>query len=244
MKKNIIIWAMLAVSLGLVSCEKDNYDAPDATLKGQISDHHGNPLQTAQGKGSMAIRIVETSFANGDESVVVTPQDLNMYQDGSYVNTKLFGGTYTVVPYQGAFYEDVEEMTVELKGGKTTIADFTVTPYLTLEWVKEPYIDSEGFLNASFKFTRNTKDGFTTPEPLDCMLYISRIEKCGTESDSNYTPNATKITVADEGTEISLRSKIAIKYSMTYWVRIGARVKDTYQKYNFTDIKKIDVKVN
>ena len=36
----------------------------------------------------------------------------------------------------------------------------------------------------------------------------------------------------------------AIKYSNTYWVRVGACCNDTYKKYNFTDIKKIDLKLN
>lgn len=76
------------------------------------------------------------------------------------------------------------------------------------------------------------------------MLYISRTQYCGTESDGNYTPNARNINAAEEGATIELSSKIPIKYSMTYYVRIGARVNDTYQKYNFTDIKAIDVKVN
>lgn len=244
MKTKSIIGFALTLMLGLASCEMDNYDAPEAAIQGQVTDHKGRPFQTANGKGSMAIRIVETSYANGDESVVVTPQDLNMNQDGSFINTKLFAGTYTVIPYQGAFYEDLEEEVVELRGGKTTTVNFTVTPYLDLEWVDEPYIDSNGHLTASFRFTRNTKEGFNTPAPKDCRLYISRTQYCGTESDGNYTPGEKAITAEDEGQVITLSSKEPIKYSMTYWVRIGARVNDTYQKYNFTDIKEINVKVN
>lgn len=244
MKKMTVILTALVLSVGLVSCEMDNYDAPEATLQGQITDQNGQPFQTANGKGSMSMRIVETSFAHGDESIVVTPQDLNMNQDGSYINVKLFAGTYAVIPYQGAFYEDLKAETVELQNGKTTTANFTVTPYLTLEWVKEPYIDPAGYLKASFRFIRNAKAGFDTPAPKDCLLYISRTEYCGTEADGNYTPNVTNLSADMEGQEIELSSKIPIKYSMTYWVRIGARVNDTYQKYNFTDIKEIDVQVN
>lgn len=243
-KKYMTIIAALALTLGLASCEKDNYDAPDAAIAGQVSDQNGNPLQTAIGTGSMAIRILETSFAHGDESIVVTPQNLNMAQDGSYVNNKLFAGTYEVIPFQGAFYEDVEAQTVELKSGKKATVNFTVTPYLTLQWVKEPYMDSDGCLKASFKFVRNEKAGLAKPDMLDCCMWISRTHYCGPEGDGNYTPAPLALTAEHEGQEITLSSKGPIKYSMTYWVRIGARVKDTYQKYNFTDIKEIDVKVN
>ena len=85
------------------------------------------------------IQITELSYAGGDESVVVTNQNLNMRQDGSYSNSKLFAGTYRMLPLEGAFYPyDAEGETVELRNGKMTECNFTVTPYLELEWVDEP----------------------------------------------------------------------------------------------------------
>lgn len=247
MKKSIILMAAAACMLGFTSCEKDNYDEPEARIIGKIVDQNGQPFQCAQGKGSVSLRITETSYANGDESIVVVPQDLNVKQDGTFENTRLFAGTYTVVPWQGAFFENDDEsfvQTVQLKSGHTTEVSFTVTPYLTLEWVKQPYLDSaDGKLKASFKFHRNSKAGYDQPDLLDCCMWISRTQYSGTEGDGNYTPNALKITADQEGQEIELESKIAIKYSMTYWVRIGARCNDKYQKYNFTDIKEIAVTV-
>jgi len=243
MKKIIIAFASALLMVGMSSCEKDNYDAPDAAIQGQVYDQNGNPFQTAMGQGSMRIKIVEESFAHGDENVTVTPQYLNMMQDGSFRNTKLFAGTYSVIPEQGAFYEDLEAAKVNLSSNKVITVDFTVTPYLTLEWVKAPYIDADGYLKASFKFHRNAKDGFSMPAPNECCMWISRTQYCGTEGDGNYTPGLRKITADDEGKEIELSSKIPIKYSMKYWVRIGANVSDTYKKYNFTDIVSIDVTV-
>lgn len=243
MKKIIAICVLALMLLGTSSCEKDNYDAPDATLKGQVYDNEGKPFQTANAQGSMRMRIVEDSYANGDETITVIPQYLNMHQDGSYINTKLFPGKYTIVPEQGAFYENVEPVKADLSGNHVTTVDFTVTPYLTLEWVKKPYIDEEGYLKASFKFHRNACVGFDMPEPNECCMWISRTQYCGTEGDSNYTPSLRKITADEEGVEIELSSKIPIKYSMPYWVRIGANVNDAYKKYNFTDIEKIDVTV-
>ena len=246
MKKSIILFdALLALTFGFTSCEMDNYDEPEARIIGKIVDQNGQPFQCAQGKGSVSLRITETSYANGDESIVVVPQDLNIKQDGTFENIHLFAGTYTVVPWQGAFFENDDEsfaQTVQLKNGTTSEVNFTVTPYLSLEWVKEPYLDgADGKLKASFRFKRNSKTGYSQPDLLDCCMWISRTQYAGTEGDGNYTPNALKITANQEGQEIQLESKIAIKYSMTYWVRIGARCNDKYQKYNFTDIKEIKV---
>lgn len=236
--------ALLSVSLMLMSCEKDNYDAPEAAIIGQITDQNGKPFQTGVGTSSMSMKIVETSFAHGDASIVVTPQYLNMKQDGSFQNVKLFAGTYTVSPWQGAFYENddlLQTQEVVLGSNKQTTVNFKVTPYLQLEWIKEPFMASDGYLYASFKFTRNEKEGCAKPELLDASFSISRTQFCGPETDGNYTPPVTKLTAADEGKEIQFRSKIPIKYAMKYWVRIGARCNDTYQKYNYTDIKEITV---
>lgn len=244
LNKYMMSFLVAICALLTTSCEKDNYDEPNAAIVGQIVDHNGNPLQVAQGKTSMSIRIVEKSYAHGDESIVVTPQDLNVMQDGKYQNVHLFGGTYDVTPFQGPFFENDEHaltQEVVLKGGKTTTVNFTVTPYVTLEWVKEPYMDADGKLKASFKFKRNEKEGCTKPDLQDCCIWISRTQYCGTEGDGNYTPGVTKLTAADEGKEIELSSKIAIKYAMKYWVRIGVRCNDKYKKYIFTDIKTIDV---
>lgn len=242
------ILALVTLVMGLASCEKDNYDAPEATIVGQITDQSGKPFQTAAGKtdgdgntsGSMSIQLIETSYAQGDGTVI--PQYLNMKQDGSFENIHLFAGSYEVTPLHGAFYPDVETQKVELKSGQTTTVNFSVTPYVELEWVKEPYLTSDNYLKASFRFKRNIKDG--APDVKDCCMWISRTQYCGTEGDSNYTPSNLTITNDQEGQEIELTSKIPIKYSMTYWVRIGVRSNDTYQKYNFTDIKEVAMQLH
>ena len=176
---------------------------------------------------------------------VVMNQNLNMRQDGSYSNSKLFAGTYRMIPLEGAFYPyDAEGETVELKNGKMAERNFTVTPYLEVEWVTEPYLTSDNFLKCAVKFKRIAKEGIAMPDVNNIQLYISHTQYCGTESDGNYTPGSVKITNDQEGTTIELTSKAAIKYSNTYWVRVGACCNDTYKKYNFTDIKKIDLKLN
>ena len=237
--KTIFKYIFLLPALMLAtSCEKDNYEEPEAGIFGQVYDHHGKPLQVAIGQGSMSIRIVERSYAQGDPNKVVTPQYLNLHQDGSFINNKLFAGVYEALDDDQTPYTEV----VDLRDGVRRQVNFTVTPYLTLEWVREPFISTDGKIYASFKFHRNKKAGYEMPALNDCCIWISRTQYCGPEGDGNYTPAATKLTPEMEGQEILLSSKIGIKYANHYWIRIGARCNDKYQKYIFTDIKELDVR--
>lgn len=242
MKKIVNIIFLSLLILNFNSCEIDNYDAPDATLEGCVYDHLGNLLESGQGKDNCTIRIKEISYANGDPDVVVIDRDLNMMQDGTFRNTKLFGGTYVMRPYAGCFYPiaEADYKTVELSGGKTTYVEFTVTPYLTLEWVQEPYQDADGFIRAKFKFTRNAKDGATMPTPNYAKMCISTSVKVGNNSDGRYTASDSAITAAQEGQEIELVSKAKIQYTQTLWVRIGARCNDADGKYCFSSIKTVN----
>lgn len=61
-----------------------------------------------------------------------------------------------------------------------TECNFTVTPYLELEWVDEPYVDENNFLCCSVKFKRIEKEGMTMPDVNNLQLYISHTQYCGT----------------------------------------------------------------
>lgn len=245
--RNILnLLALLALAVGTASCEIDNYDAPEAGISGTIYSPDGNPLQVGAGKTSMQIKIVERSFAR-DESTVVTPQYLNLRQEGTYTNEKLFVGTYEVLPVEGAFYpldEAEDTKTVTLASGKITSLDFTVIPYLYVEFVGNPYLTEEGYLECAVKFIRNSKEGVAMPDVNNMQLYISHTKYCGPSGDENYISPTVTITNAQDGETIYLRSKIPFKYSGIYWVRVGACCNDQYKKYNFSEIKKVEVQLD
>lgn len=242
MKKLLyILFLSIVVSLNY-SCEKDNYDEPTATIQGQIYDHNGKPLQLEQGKGSMTIKMEELSWKTGDEEVSVAPMYLNMKQNGSYINTKWFAGEYKMTPTEGAFYPYNEEgEVVNIKG--TTTKDFTVVPYLDVEWVKEPYVTSNNFIEASVKFKRNTLDGATMPDLNNALFCIAMTEYVGNNNyDSQLIGGTVKITNDMENTTIEFRTTRAVKYTnMSYYVRVGICCSDAYKRYNYTDIKVVEV---
>lgn len=242
MKKIINNIILLCMAVCLFSCETDNYDAPDATIQGRILDHNGNQLQTEQGNGNMRIKMDELSWANGNDEISVIPRYLNMKQDGTYINEKWFAGEYRMTPIDGAFYPYSEEgEIVRIKG--TVTQDFTVTPYLNIEWVKEPTVTSDNYIEASVRFKRNSKSGATMPDLNNVILCVSTNQYCGNNNKDSQLFNGTQaVTNDDEGTVIELKTSMAVKYTATtYWVRVGICCDDQYKKYNYTDIKTVTV---
>lgn len=243
MKQLFYYIALVLFSFSVFSCEKDNYDAPGAGIQGRILDHNGNLLQTEQGSGNMRIKMEELSWTGGDSTVTVTPQYLNVKQDGTYTNERWFAGQYRMTPVEGPFYPfSVEGEIVDIKG--TTTKDFVVTPYLNVEWVKEPYLTADNFIAASIRFTRNSKDNLTMPDLNNALFCISSTQYVGNNNKDGQLFNGTiKITNDQEGTTIELKTSMAVKYTnTTYYVRAGICCSDAYKKYNYTDIKTVTVK--
>ncbi len=238
-----------------VSCEIDNYDGPDATIQGALFDHNGDPLQVNQGSGY--IRMREVSWAAGKENGYVGNQTLKVQQDGTYRNTKWFSGEYRMLPYSGNFYpyddelldgDDAGEL-VKISG--TTSKDFTVTPYLTLEWVKKPTLTADNYLECSIRFKRNQKAGYEMPDLRESYLRISRSVNASAFDGQLF---ATKKTIVndDEGKEITYRSDMPLKYTgIDYWIRVSMNCQTAAGKpttnypgmgaENYTTIEKIHV---
>jgi len=235
MKKITYNILFLLGMLLIYSCEKDNYESPDATMQGAILDAGGVPLQLEQGQGTGRIRMEDKSWSDNP-----IPFYLNFKQDGSYINNKLFAGTYLVTPVEGAFYP-VEETEVEVKG--SIKHDFHVVPYLNVEWVQEPEVLPDGKVTATFKFTRNAGPaGEAMPDLLDYQLFISTTQYVGNNNfDGTIVAGVVNTSNDMENVNITITSTAPMKYSTTYWVRVGVRVNDSYKKYNYTTIKTVAI---
>lgn len=218
----IVICCMLAVS-----CEIDNYDAPDATIQGTFYDHNGQPLQLNH--GAEYIRMREVSWETGDPDVYIGSRFLRVQQDGTYRNTKQFAGEYRMFPYQGNFFpywdandpvKDGDDAGELVKISGVTTKDFIVTPYLTIEWVQKPTITSDGYLECTVRFKRNQKAGYAMPDLREARLQVSRVVNVS-QSEGQYFPSPTTLTNAMEGQDIKLRTAIALKYKgIDYWIRV------------------------
>lgn len=225
MKKLKYYSILFLITIIAVSCEIDNYDGPDATIQGVIYDATTNkPLQVDHGAG--IIRLRELSWAKGDSTAYIGNQTLKVMQDGTYKNTKWFSGEYLMLPYSGPFFpyddkykdSDAAGELVTIKG--VTTKDFTVTPFLTLEWVEKPVLLSDKRIRCVVRFKRNQKAGYEMPDVKEAWLQVSRVITASAR-DLNLFPRAIALTNNMEGTDIEFISDIPVKYDgKSYFIRV------------------------
>lgn len=220
------------------ACKKDNYAMPDATLEGTLSDGKSG-MQLEQGGGSVRLKLDELSW-----SATPIPMFLNFRQDGSFSNNKLFPGQYRVTPVDGPFYpiDSADMKIVDLRSGASTRVDFTVVPYINVEWVTPPAVTADKKVTATFRFTRNAAPpGKTQPALLDYQLFISTTQYVGNNNWDNTIVGAAQAAPGKEATDVTITSTAPVKYATTYYVRVGVRVNDSFKKYNYTTISTITV---
>ncbi|ANI89975.1 hypothetical protein A9P82_12175 [Arachidicoccus ginsenosidimutans] len=242
MKNIFLIFSVLSFGI-LSSCMKtDNYAAPDATFSGNVIDSiTGKPFLTSQGEAH--IRIWEVSYKDNP-----TPQDIPIKQDGTFNDTKLFSATYDMQPYGGAFWPTQRDSAIKLN--KSLQKDFKVVPYLYVVDVNSQLDDSTLHLTCRLKapITQNL------PQVLDIRPFISLTQFVGNNSTiSEYQQDKYKINVnsnwgdgvgdmtTGEGFTTYALPALPLRKGRTYYVRVGVRVEDTYQQYNYSDIITIQV---
>ena len=253
--KRTIIFSLLvgAMAFSAVSCmEIDNFDAPESRLSGRVIDRTtGEPILASQGHGR--IRIWEMSYDTGDPNIKPDEQEIPLKQDGTYNNQRLFAGTYDAVPL-GPWWPCDTVMNIAV--GKHTTHDFEVTPYLTLSDFDARLEGTTLYLSCRL-YAPEPPAPYTLsdlPMIMDMRPYISRTVWCGPGNDGNMgyygrapyilTIGKTWANLAkeDDGKSIVLElPAIDLKAGYTYYVRMGAKVRDQFENFNLTEIKKIVV---
>ena len=226
--------------------ELDNKDLPAETLRGRVVDAAtGEPVLTDQGGEGIRVRLTETSY-KGNANPTHNP-DFFCRPDGTFQNTKLFKGTYTVQldgPFVPLYVEDAsgtpqrdETRTIEISGVKEET--FEVQPFLKVEWVEEPSV-AGNILTAKIRVTRATpfEDCKAAMSPItgyadswlnleSVMLYISYSPYVGyRERDARWTNEVTGANNALLGQVITIRSRSEnpLPEGRTFFVRPAARV--------------------
>lgn len=265
MKKVIYSLLLGAVALSMHSCmEVDNFDGPEARFFGTIYDSTtGKPVLADQGE--CYLKLWEKSW-----SLTPSSQDIPLKQDGTFQDTKLFNGTYDVVPEGSWWPADTVRVPI---GRKTPGKDFTITPYLKIEdfsvrYVNEATKDSI-FITAAIsapmeQMTNKAGELLTLPRITDVRPFISTVQFCGgghnigwyyDQSQSKTVPNGVpedygvqpkKLFSALPKDETGTKTtpyvfKVPVKHGYYYFIRVGARVDDMFKKYNYSEIAILDV---
>ncbi len=254
--KKIISYIVVCVFLIASSCSKtDNYAAPDQILKGSIIDGGtGKNLQSeVSGENGTGTRIELKELSWSDNP---TSQFLACMQDGTYNNTKIFAGKYKIsadgafVPLIQAGANPVDKsQTIEVRGGTTTV-NFTVDPFLRVEWVGEPVLNANGTITASFKVTRGTTDPNYQLPVTDIHLYVNNLKYVGNNAnsfDARYSNRPTYSGTTGNallGQTLTLTTTGgALPGKRPYYLRVGARTTfpNLGRPFNFNEVKMVNV---
>ncbi|MEN0053617.1 MAG: DUF3823 domain-containing protein [Mucilaginibacter sp.] len=249
MKRKIYYLALALTAAVISSCNKlDNYAPPSETLKGRILDANtGSPVQSEvsgdNGSGTR-IKLLEISW-----SANPTPLYLATKQDGTYSNTKVFAATYKMTA-EGAFVPMVQtnvdqSKTVEVKGGTTTV-DFTVSPFLEVQWVSGPTLNADGTVSAQVKVTRGTTNTAFQQEITDLWLFVSPTQYCGNNNyDNRYAQHITYTGLTGNdiiGQTITLKTTGgALPTKRDWYFRIGTRINYGTKQYNYNEPKVLTI---
>jgi hypothetical protein len=242
MKKNITVFG-LVLAVAFSSCEIDNYAEPDGHITGTLIDAiTGQPYITEQPNGFR----VNCRWAawSGDETSA--SQSFWGKADGTYNNDKIFAGTLIVGVGNGSFH-NIPSDTLEVRSKKTTVHDFTVTPYVSfydVSIVKDP--NTAGGAVITFTLRTNPLYAADTVQSAatirDYSIFATqRSSKVGINVfDSDVSVINTRLTEADLGKPIVVR-KSGFKSGATYYIRVGARCNEsTDARHNMTEIVKLE----
>jgi hypothetical protein len=251
--KKTIYYMVAGLSMIMTSaCHKiDNYPGPTETLNGKIIDKGtGQNVQSEisgdNGAGTR-IKLLEISWSSNP-----TPLYLAGMQDGTYNNSKVFAATYKMTA-EGAFVPMVQtdgtgativdqSQTVQVKGGTTTV-NFTVEPFLEVQWVGTPVYNGDGTMTVQCKIIRGTANAAFQQEITDLWLFVSPTQYVG---NNNYDPRySTHIAYtgltgnAIIGNTITLTTIGGALPKKDWYLRVGSRINYGLKQYNYNEVKEL-----
>jgi hypothetical protein len=232
-----------AAFLFLSSCQEiDNWDEPNARLYGNVVDSYtGENLMMDQ--NDWQIRIIDRTWEQM-KGTVAQFQNLAVQKDGVYNNSKLFPGTYDMLPYDGPFWPVDTVKGIVLRS--ETKQDFTVTPYLQVLNFKATLNGTNLTLSCTVKAPIITG----LPNLYEVKGFLSLTSFCGNSNYinigdyNNLRKQINKSWAAEVGAADSKDYTLGpfpVKSGYTYYVRIGANVNALSRRYNYSPIIKVVV---
>jgi len=219
---------ILLLSVVFCSCEIDNYDEPNATFTGKIIDGQtGEPIQTRQPEG-IQIRMIQEGY----ESPV--PYDFWAKNDGTFKNSKLFGGTYEVIVQAGPFQNSVTK-TITLKEGNVVDETFEVEPYVRISNI----IISASGSTISGSYNLSMGNGTTQVKYSRLIAHVSPILHKNTDNlKTSENIDLTAVSSSNIQT-LSFNSEITGLSPGTYYVRVAVESDNVLGRNNYSEVIKV-----
>ncbi|MCG8309570.1 MAG: DUF3823 domain-containing protein [Cytophagales bacterium] len=221
---------ILLASVVFASCQIDNYPEPDAVFIGKIVDvQTGKTIQTRQPDG-IQIRLIQEGYENP------VPYDFWAKNDGTFRNTRLFGGNYKVTVQAGPFHNSVTK-TVMLKSGSETDETFEVEPYVRITDVN---ISVSGTtITGSYKLSMG--DGTTQIKHSKLICHVSPILHKNTDNLGSSEKNDLTGVSASELESMLFTDEITGLKAGTYYVRVAVESKNSLGRNNYSEIVKAEL---
>ncbi|SHF76175.1 Protein of unknown function [Salegentibacter echinorum] len=227
MRKLLIIALLLFI---VVACsEKDNYSAPNKTLQGAIIDRETGDSIPSQSPNGLRVRLYDQGYQD--------PQPIDFWgmQDGSFKNTKLFGGDYKVVVDNGGFYS---EDTLAVSLPKNEPLNIEVLPILRIRANAKAGEDNSIIVDYELSETKPEEGKIMRRSTL-----VSNTPYVDINNFVNSNPFINTESVSDSLiTTTTYRDTIrGLESNTTYFVRIGARTDNVGNRYNYSEVMEIEL---
>ena len=216
------------------SCTKtDNLAGPDSAFQGNIIDSvTGKNLVTETGGVQIELKQLSWS-ANPD------PYYIPSKPDGTFEDTRIFSGHYSVIPTQGAFWP-VDSILKDIKGA--TSQNFTVVPYLEITNVT--HTQNADSLVMTFQLQAPRTNGL--PQIIDATEFVNNTPFVGGGAFIQSFFNQSSATVSinsNWSSAIGATTYRTVVHNLqpgwTYYARVGVRLNDSYKKYDLSDIVQV-----
>jgi len=218
----------------VASCTKtDNIAGPDSAFQGNIIDSvTGKNLVTETGGVQIELKQLSWS-ANPD------PYYIPSKPDGTFEDTRIFSGHYSVIPTQGAFWP-VDSILKDIKGA--TSQNFTVVPYLEITNVT--HTQNADSLVMTFQLQAPRTNGL--PQIIDATEFVNNTPFVGGGAfiQSFYNESSATVSInSNWSSAIGTTTYRTVVHNLqpgwTYYARIGVRLNDSYKKYDLSDIVQV-----
>lgn len=241
--KQILYIIGIFIALGLVSCEYDNYNAPEIVYSGQLT-HNGQPFLYDGNPARSVLNFLQKDFGREDMGTRAY-----IGQDGSFTQ-KFFAGDYyltlnnAVYPFE---FEDFESQgaglgydTLQIELKSNVNKSFEITPYYEISDVT---IAASGLdLVATFNVKKLAGTRLPAPAIVKARFYLSTSKivnsatKCVGEAKLNLNEDG-QVTVPLS--VISYRSVYKNNFRDYGFARVALELEGVNDYYLFSDVHEV-----